>query len=770
MNAQGAPPAKKVSVVVPVYNTEAFLVDCLDSLVNQTLDEIEIVVVNDGSPDGSQAIIDDYAARYPDKIVALSKPNGGLGSARNAGIARATGRYIGFVDSDDFVEPDMYQHLYEEAERTSSDVAICRYRHYSLDESYSVVGGNFPFAEGAVFPSEGFFLNSRVMIVVNKIYRADLVRRVPFQDTWFEDVAWSPVAMSYAERICYTPNVYYHYIMRDGTITTSHDDARTLEEVSSLRWALEHANPERLDQVAYMAARRLLFDAQARPAYADRFAYAVHELRGVIGGSHFVLDDPALYLAVRPYLADGFATIPKTILYSGTGRPDAASGFAFPVDARFVDVDELAPAPDDETARALADRPAALREYLQLSYLAEHGGVVLGDRLDVAGPIAWALAASASFFGFEDPETISPDVFGAVAGSPVVRDLLSLFRERLDEPSPLAAALDAHFLRSGRVAWDYEQVEASFSAPYAELDGGCRVYATSVFCNDFGLGTTTTSIYPLAVRDAAGEVIHYRTSVEYQRIARRVALDYAEWFKAQRKPSRPSAARRTIPAQAPAAASALPPRPAAPGTPTGERDRLPQRALASLTGLLRRRAGNAQTGRARRPETRPLAIRDPEGTPRVLLYVGGFTTGTSAERARLISTWLRDAHGAAEVTVLYTDRATAAQAARAEALTADGVTLLVRSTRGSAVSGDADDPAGYAAEWARVVGDERFDLVVVATPKGGRTEASILAAAPSGTRVLCRLGQDALPADSFDVVLDKLSELHRWVDDHAPAG
>lgn len=119
MNAQGAPPAKKVSVVVPVYNTEAFLVDCLDSLVNQTLDEIEIVVVNDGSPDGSQAIIDDYAARYPDKIVALSKPNGGLGSARNAGIARATGRYIGFVDSDDFVEPDMYQHLYEEAERTS---------------------------------------------------------------------------------------------------------------------------------------------------------------------------------------------------------------------------------------------------------------------------------------------------------------------------------------------------------------------------------------------------------------------------------------------------------------------------------------------------------------------------------------------------------------------------------------------------------------------------------------------------------------------------
>lgn len=566
-------PLAKVSVIVPVYNTEAFLARCLDSLVGQTLEDIEILVVNDGSPDGSQAIIDDYAARYPGKVVALAKPNGGLGSARNLGITHATGRYIGFVDSDDFVEPDMYGHLYEEAERTSSDVAICRYRHYSLDGAYSVVGGNFPFSEGDVFPSQGFFLNSHVMTVVNKIYRAELVRRVPFEDTWFEDVAWSPVAMSYAERICYTPRVYYHYIMRDGTITTSHDDARTLEGLSSLRWALEHANPERRDQVAYMAARRLLFDAQMRPAYADRFALAIHELRHVIHGSHFVLDDPSLYLAIRPYLEEDFATIPKTSLYSGTGRPEGGDGswrdrFAFPVDARYVDVDELAPAPDDDTAHALAERPDALREYLQLAYLAEHGGVVLGDQLEVVGPIAWALAASRSFFGFEEPGKISTRIFGAVAGAPVVRELLDRFREHLDEPSPLAAALDDHFIGSGGAPWDYAQVEANFSAPYVELDDGCRVYATFVFSNDFGLGLTTTSLYPEAVPGAGGETSYFRASPAFREIAGRITLDYAKWLAAQKKPKRPAAARKRLsselrpaPAQAPSESPASPAEP-----------------------------------------------------------------------------------------------------------------------------------------------------------------------------------------------------------------
>ena len=97
---------KKISVIIPVYNVEKYLVKCLDSLLNQEFSDYEIIVVNDGSPDNSQSIIDSYVERYPKIVKSYIKENGGQGSARNLGISKAKGEYICFVDSDDFVESD----------------------------------------------------------------------------------------------------------------------------------------------------------------------------------------------------------------------------------------------------------------------------------------------------------------------------------------------------------------------------------------------------------------------------------------------------------------------------------------------------------------------------------------------------------------------------------------------------------------------------------------------------------------------------------------
>ncbi|MBR6563859.1 MAG: glycosyltransferase, partial [Clostridia bacterium] len=115
----------KVSIIVPVYNVSDFLPRCLDSLVNQTLKDIEIIVVDDGSTDESQAIIDTYSANYPHIIKAFKKQNGGLSDARNFGIKRATGGFLGFVDSDDFVDITMFEKLYSKAYETDSDIVIC---------------------------------------------------------------------------------------------------------------------------------------------------------------------------------------------------------------------------------------------------------------------------------------------------------------------------------------------------------------------------------------------------------------------------------------------------------------------------------------------------------------------------------------------------------------------------------------------------------------------------------------------------------------------
>lgn len=136
----------KVSVIVPVYNTEKYLQRCLDSLVNQTLQEIEIILVDDGSKEPC-ALLCDACAQTDPRIKVIHKVNGGLGFARNTGMEAATGEYIGFVDSDDYIDPRMYEKLYEAALKHSADLVI---------SGISFVGGNTFSEENECFPKSYF--------------------------------------------------------------------------------------------------------------------------------------------------------------------------------------------------------------------------------------------------------------------------------------------------------------------------------------------------------------------------------------------------------------------------------------------------------------------------------------------------------------------------------------------------------------------------------------------------------------------------------------
>ena len=113
-----------VSILIPIYNVEKYLPRCLDSLLNQTLTDIEIICVNDGSIDNSLKLLKQYQAQ-DNRIIIVDKKNGGLPSARNAGLDRARGEYVGFVDSDDYVEPSMFETLYKTAKKENSEVVIC---------------------------------------------------------------------------------------------------------------------------------------------------------------------------------------------------------------------------------------------------------------------------------------------------------------------------------------------------------------------------------------------------------------------------------------------------------------------------------------------------------------------------------------------------------------------------------------------------------------------------------------------------------------------
>lgn len=121
-----------ISIVVPVFNAEKSLEKCLTSLVKQTFKNIEIIVINDGSQDDSDKIIQKFAKKYPQKIKYVNRKNMGIGYTRNEAIRLSTGEYIGFVDSDDYVELDMYEKLYKKIVQENADIAVCNYKIFQI--------------------------------------------------------------------------------------------------------------------------------------------------------------------------------------------------------------------------------------------------------------------------------------------------------------------------------------------------------------------------------------------------------------------------------------------------------------------------------------------------------------------------------------------------------------------------------------------------------------------------------------------------------------
>lgn len=202
----------KISIIVPVYNVEKYLPKCLDTLVNQTLQEIEIIVVNDGSTDHSQEIIDEFASRYS-WIKALQKKNGGLSDARNFGMEYASGEYIAFVDSDDYVEHDMYELLYHKAIEDQCDMVECNLYH-DFQEKISPEYGKKLFHYDAM-------IREGRSVVWNKIYKRSWLEQtgVKFaKGLIYEDIEFYCKLLIHKPKVAYIDQVLIHYVQRKSSI------------------------------------------------------------------------------------------------------------------------------------------------------------------------------------------------------------------------------------------------------------------------------------------------------------------------------------------------------------------------------------------------------------------------------------------------------------------------------------------------------------------------------------------------------------------------
>jgi len=216
----------KVSIIVPVYNVEHYLAKCLDSLVNQTIRHMEILVVNDGSKDNSEQIIQDYAQKYPEKIKAFSKKNGGLSDARNFGLDRSTGDYIGFVDSDDYVTPTMFEEMLDLAEKHHSKMVICNIQKVNQHGTITQKLTQIPNMPEKIDLERNFSVFSDLSyFACNKIFHKDLFKERRFKKgIHFEDIQLIPQLLLECDTIAQTQNFHYQYLERTDSITKTHTE------------------------------------------------------------------------------------------------------------------------------------------------------------------------------------------------------------------------------------------------------------------------------------------------------------------------------------------------------------------------------------------------------------------------------------------------------------------------------------------------------------------------------------------------------------------
>lgn len=245
-----------ISVVVPIYNVEGYLERCVESIINQTYKNLEIILVDDGSPDKCPEMCDEFA-RQDSRIKVVHKKNGGLSDARNAGMAVASGEYISFIDSDDYVSPDFYETLYNVMISEKGDIAECSVVKFYEDDKFDeytddLKVSNYDTVDGlsALIAENPFHQH-----VWNKLYKSDLVLDVQFAvGKLNEDEFWTYQIFGRAGKVTKVNKTMYYYFQRNSSIMGEGYNLRRLDalEAKSERQKYIEENYSELSSISKM--------------------------------------------------------------------------------------------------------------------------------------------------------------------------------------------------------------------------------------------------------------------------------------------------------------------------------------------------------------------------------------------------------------------------------------------------------------------------------------------------------------------------------------
>lgn len=266
----------KISVIIPIYNVEAYLDRCLRSVLDNTYHNLEVLCVNDGSPDGCAAILDRFAAE-DDRVQILNKSNGGISSARNMGLDAATGDYIVFVDSDDWVHPQYFELLLRAAIDGSYDLVLCDFSRPSEPEP-------FDFYDPAVLPVvpidlwEVYRRRYAKDFVWGRLYRRSLIGALRFNEqiAAAEDTPFMCMVLAYAEqpKIAHIPLVLCYYFQRPGSLTAQISGTNLLQRSDAFLHCSEISTDPKIRALfltesikSILAARYMFWLQNARPDF-----------------------------------------------------------------------------------------------------------------------------------------------------------------------------------------------------------------------------------------------------------------------------------------------------------------------------------------------------------------------------------------------------------------------------------------------------------------------------------------------------------------------
>lgn len=495
-----------LSVIIPIYNTENHIQKCLDSIFNQTFQDFELLLINDGSTDNSLAICQQYQENYPNQIIVVDNQHQGQGICRNIGMSFAKGDYISFIDSDDYIHEDMYQIMLSKIVQTDCDIVICDMTLIDNIKNQEII--QLSVNDKVFHIAEYIQYGVNICSPCNKIFKKTILDGYQFKSIFFEDAALIPAIISYCNKIEYIRQPLYYYCLRAHSTSTSVLNPQTLDIIKAMREVIAISNPKYHQEMVYAQAACILFCLNSeRKIYISEFVQFIQELKEEFQNNPLILEDESV-CKILDYIDT--PVIPNHLVYANFGDPIKSSSREtcfeswekFAIGFQFVELNEencrLSEAPQSVQKAYHNQNYQFVNDYFKLEYLYHHGGIAVDFDLLLLSPLNPILLNSC-FFAFQNSEQLLTNVFGSLAQNELLHDILKSYtfsnfsgyefhQELKDNQLPLSTKLET-ILSS-------EKYQLIRNGKLQTLPSQITIYPADVFSSPIPSETQIAKFYP----------------------------------------------------------------------------------------------------------------------------------------------------------------------------------------------------------------------------------------------------------------------------------